>query len=104
MKIFSLFAALATLALPLSAQSNPLSAGSKVMYTRIKTNIVKAAQKMPEENYAFRPTDSVRSFGQLLGHIADAQYSFCSAASGEKNPALGIEKSKSSKADLVKAL
>jgi uncharacterized damage-inducible protein DinB len=104
MKIYSLLIAIPVLAVPLAAQSNPLSASHKGLYTIVKTNVIKAAEKMPEENYAFRPTDSVRSFGQLVGHVADAQYLFCSVSLGEKNPALGIEKGKTSKADLVKAL
>lgn len=93
-------------ALLLDAQtvSDPLSAGNKGIYNIVKTNLVKAAEKMPEENYAFKPTPEVRSFGQIVGHVADAQYLFCSAALGEKNPALGIEKSKTTKADLVQAL
>lgn len=84
--------------------ADPLSAGIKGIYTIAKTNVTRAAEKMPEENYAFKPTPDVRSFGQIVGHIADAQYLFCSAATGEKNPAPGIEKSKNTKADLVKAL
>jgi uncharacterized damage-inducible protein DinB len=59
---------------------------------------------MPEENYSFKATDDVRSFGQLVGHVADAQYAFCSAVLGEKNPAPGVEKGKTSKAELVTAL
>jgi len=104
MKILFSFAALAAIALPLGAQSNPISAGQKVFYMVVKTNVVKAAQKMPEENYGFKPTPDVRSFGQLIGHVADAQYLFCSLAMGEKNPAPGVEKSKTAKADLVQAL
>jgi len=46
----------------------------------------------------------VRSFGQLVGHLADFQYVFCSGAAGEKPPVSGIESSKSSKAELVQAL
>ena len=84
--------------------SDPLSAGNKFIYKIVKTNAVKAAEKMPEENYAFKPTPEVRSFGQLVAHVADAQYAFCSAVLGEKNPAPGIEKSKTTKADLVQAL
>ncbi|MDQ2901778.1 MAG: DinB family protein, partial [Acidobacteriota bacterium] len=83
---------------------NPLSAGQKVIYGIVKNNIVKGAEKMPEENYSFKPTPEVRSFGQLVGHVADAQYLFCSAADGEKNPSPDIEKTKTSKADLVQAL
>jgi uncharacterized damage-inducible protein DinB len=59
---------------------------------------------MPEENYAFKPTPDVRSFGQLVGHVADAQYGLCSTAIGEPSPMKGIEKTKTSKADLVAAL
>ncbi|RPJ53295.1 MAG: hypothetical protein EHM23_31235 [Acidobacteria bacterium] len=40
----------------------------------------------------------------MIGHIADAQYLFCSAGLGKPNPAPGIEKSKTTKADLVQAL
>ena len=86
------------------APSDPLSAGNKGIYNMVKNNVIKAAEKMPEENYAFKPTPEVRSFGQLVGHVADAQYTFCSAALGEKNPAPGVEKSKTTKADLAQAL
>jgi uncharacterized damage-inducible protein DinB len=88
----------------IACAQNPLSTNSKTMYTGVKNNIVRAAEKMPEENYSFKPVPEVRSFGQLIGHIADAQYLFCSAALGEKNPGPGIEKSKSSKAELTEAL
>ena len=85
-------------------QPNRIAAGQKFLHTMVKNNIIGSAQKMPEENYSFKPTPEVRSYGQLLGHIADAQYLFCSAVLGKPNPAPGIEKSKTSKADLVKAL
>lgn len=87
----------------LSAQ-NPLSTSTKGLYDGVKNNIVKAAEKMPEENYGFKPVDGVRSFGQLVGHLADANNMFCSAVKGEKNPNPGIEKGKTAKADLVQAL
>jgi uncharacterized damage-inducible protein DinB len=66
--------------------------------------MVASAEKMPEESYSFKPVDSVRSYGQLVGHLADAQYLFCSIALGEKNPGLKIEQTKTSKADLIAAL
>jgi uncharacterized damage-inducible protein DinB len=83
---------------------NPLSTWNKFAYARVKDMLVKSAQKMPEENYSFKPVDTVRSYGQILGHLADAQYAFCSMALGEKNPALDIEHTKTSKADLIAAL
>ena len=83
---------------------NPFSAINKHGYERTKGILLRSAEKMPEENYGFKPVDSVRSYGQLIGHLADAQYLFCSTASGDKNPGLNIEKSKTSKADLLAAL
>ncbi len=102
-KLFVLFGCLTFVA---SAQSadNPISTSVKNQYGMAKNNIVKGADKMSDENYAFKPTPEVRSFGQLIGHIADANYNFCSAVLGEQAPVRGIEKSKTTKADLVQAL
>jgi uncharacterized damage-inducible protein DinB len=86
------------------SSDNPFSAINKRGYERTKGILLRSAEKMPEENYSFKPVDTVRSYGQIIGHLADAQYLFCSIASGEKNPDLKIEKTKSSKADLVAAL
>ena len=83
---------------------NPFSTFNKFAYARVKTILVSSAEKMPEENYNFKPTDAVRSYGQVVGHVADAQYMFCSVALGEKNPGLKIEQTKTAKADLVAAL
>jgi uncharacterized damage-inducible protein DinB len=85
-------------------QANPYSTFNKFAYARIKTILVSSAEKMPEENYSFKPTDAVRSYGQIVGHVADAQYMFCSIALGDKNPGLKIEQTKTTKADLVAAL
>jgi uncharacterized damage-inducible protein DinB len=87
-----------------AAPDNPLSAWNKKAYTRLKDILLRSAEKMPEENYSFKPTEAVRSFGQIIGHLADAQYLFCSIALGEKGPAPKIEQSKTSKADLIAAL
>jgi uncharacterized damage-inducible protein DinB len=86
------------------ASENPFSTINKRGYERTKGILLRSAEKMPEENYSFKPVDSVRSYGQIIGHLADAQYLFCSTASGEKNPDLKIEKTKTSKADLIAAL
>src|SRR5437660_6241850 len=66
------------------APDSPLSAWNKVAYGRVKDILLRSAEKVPEENYNFKPTDAVRSFGQIVGHVADAQYLFCSIELGEK--------------------
>jgi uncharacterized damage-inducible protein DinB len=100
---------LCLLALPAFSQEkqssdNPFSTINKRGYERTKGILLRSAEKMPEENYSFKPVDTVRTYGQIIGHLADAQYLFCSTASGAKNPDLKIEKTKTSKADLVAAL
>jgi uncharacterized damage-inducible protein DinB len=85
-------------------KENAVPAWNKYMYTQLQQIVLRSAEKMPEENYGFKPVDSVRSYGQILGHIADAQYGFCSIALGEKSPAPKIEQTKTSKADLTAAL
>jgi uncharacterized damage-inducible protein DinB len=87
-----------------AAPANPLSSATKFTYGMSKTDILKSAEEMPEENYSFRPVSTVRTFGQLVGHVADAQYEFCSAVVGDGKQPPGIEKSKTSKADLIQAL
>jgi len=87
-----------------AAPANPLSAWNKMAYGRVKDILLRSAEKVPEENYSFKPTDTVRSFGQIVGHVADAQYLFCSIALDETNPAPKIEQTKTTKADLIAAL
>lgn len=107
MKIITCVAASLLALVPAVGQSpgNPMSTAIKNQFTTGKTNLTRAAEKMPEENFAFKPSDDVRSFGQLIGHVANAQYTFCSAALGEASPnKVNIEQTKTSKADLVAAL
>ena len=111
MKMFRLFLP-ALLAIPAFAQApaapapnaDPLSTWLRGAWNGNRNNIMRSAEKMPEENYSFKPTPDVRNFGQLVGHVADASYMFCSQALGEPNPMKDIEKTKTSKADLVAAV
>lgn len=91
-------------AAPSFADENPFSTDSKSLYDGIQKILLAAAERMPESNYGFKPTEEVRSYGQIIGHVADTQYYFCSAALGEKNPRPNVEKTKTTKAELVAAL
>ena len=84
--------------------ANVLSAYNRMMFRGVKAILLRSAEKMPEENYSFKPTESVRTFGQIVGHVADSQYAFCSPVLGEKRASAEIEKTKTSKADLIAAL
>src|ERR1700738_4078016 len=84
--------------------ANPITASEKGFYSFVSNVVVGAVKKMPEENNSFNPTPEVPGFGRLVGHVADASYMFCSQAIGEASPAKDIEKTKTSKADLVAAL
>lgn len=99
---------IAALAAGASAQreeANPLTSGARFHYGIIKGYVTRAATKMPDEHYSFRPTPEVRTFAQLVGHLADANYRLCSVLAGENPPIdTGIEKDKYAKLDLIKAL
>ena len=84
--------------------ANPITTSEKTLYSFVSGAVVRAAEKMPEDSYSFKPTPEIRSFGQLVGHQADEAYFFCSQALGEANPKQGIEKTTTSKTDLVAAL
>ncbi len=95
-------------AVPASAQTPSASTDPGLMVARmangqLKGWLKKAADQMSEADYAFKPTAEVRSFGQVIAHVADQDYLFCSAAKGEKPPVRDLEKTATTKADIVKA-
>jgi hypothetical protein len=67
---------------------NPLSTFNRTAYGAIENILLHSAEKMPEENYSFKPSEAVGSYGQIVRHLTDAQYLFCSIELGEKNPDL----------------
>jgi uncharacterized damage-inducible protein DinB len=75
-------------AMPALAQSNALASALVTMNAGVARNIVEAAEKMPEADYAFQPApdQSVRSFGGFVGHLANANFSYCSRVKGEASP------------------
>ena len=87
------------------AAQNPVTESLHSLFTTTKTNIMATAEMLDEDLYAFRPTDEVRSVGEMLAHIANAQYLFCSSAAGEDSPATeNFEQTRTSKAAIIEAL
>jgi uncharacterized damage-inducible protein DinB len=83
------------------AQSNPLTTDLKANYNNIKNNVLRGAEKMPEENYNFRPAPESRTFGEVVTHIATVQAALCASAKGETKQ---LDGTKTSKADAVALL
>jgi uncharacterized damage-inducible protein DinB len=95
-----LFAAVASAQ---TTPANPLITVSKKIYAVSVDDIVRSADKIPEAMWTFQPTKDVRTVAQLFAHIADAQYEFCAAVNGE-SISKNIEKTKTTKAEIVPAL
>jgi uncharacterized damage-inducible protein DinB len=107
----SLFIA-AIAATPIFAQAKASASAAPSATSQLKKaweherdNIADAAADVPESLYSFRPTPDVRTFGELIAHIAGAQDSFCATALGEAPPAEdAVEKATKAKAALIEAL
>ena len=89
---------------PAAASSSPITASITGQLGLIKGNLLKSAEQVPESLYGFKATAEVRSFGQLFAHVADANHMICSIIAGDKAPTVSIEKTKTTKADISKAL
>jgi uncharacterized damage-inducible protein DinB len=81
-----------------------LAAVAKAMHTTIRKNLAQAAEAMPADEYSFKPTPDVRSFGQVVGHVVNANFFFCAQAAGEKSPGTRNYEQVAEKAALVAAL
>jgi acyl-homoserine lactone acylase PvdQ len=91
---------------PLQAQTPPsaasMSAEVTQSYTAVKNNILRSADKMPAEGYSFKPSSDVRSFAEVLDHVAEAQLHVCAGVAGDPQPSR--MDSKTAKSDVIAAL
>jgi uncharacterized damage-inducible protein DinB len=78
---------------------NPLTTTLSIFRSNMQDKIMKAADAMPESKYSYRPTKDVRSFGEIVTHVADISYYLCSNAKGEASPATAT--AKGSKTEIV---
>jgi hypothetical protein len=110
MRIRSFLLASLIVTSPVAAQTGSAPAATspvadvRLLWAQVRDYIARSADDMSEAKYTYRPTPEVRSFGELIGHLAGSQNMFCAIALGEKPPAEdAVEKSRTSKPDLVKA-
>jgi hypothetical protein len=83
-RVSILFTSLTLGCAALFAQTDPLSAEAKQAWTRTMGNVVAAAEKMPEEGYAYKPTPESMSFRDIVAHVADSAIGACSGVNGER--------------------
>lgn len=90
----------------------PILKAARDLYEIVKCDVIAAAEVMPESGYSVKVDPDVRSFGQQVAHIADANYLFASSCLGEPNPFPGVtpvepgilERSKVTKRDILTVL
>jgi len=93
---------------PPAGQQWTVSSNLNRAYNTVKQNLTEMAAKMPEADFAFKPGPAaeLRTYGQLFGHVANAQFGSCAAALGQPNPNQGhnLEQELKTKAEFQKAL
>jgi uncharacterized damage-inducible protein DinB len=104
MKLFTAAFLFAAMASAQDAPPNPLVAVSKAIYASAKNDILRSAEKVPEEMWSYQPVKEVRTFAQLFAHVADGQYEFCGVVAEGKPVDKGTEKAQKTKAGIVSAL
>ena len=85
-----------------STAANPLTATLSLFRSNMQDKIMKSAEAMPESKYTYRPTKDVRSFAEILNHLADISFYLCSNMKGEATPAPAA--ARASKTEIIAAL
>ncbi len=104
MKNFAGLAALLLLggAVVINAQTTALVNEVKQTYESLKNNLMKSAEKIPEEDYSFKPTPEIRSTGEVLAHVVMAQSHTCAAIAGNQSTTAAVKPD--SKASVIAGL
>jgi hypothetical protein len=90
---------------PMGAQTppaNPLVTEAKQAADRVANNLLKMAEKMPEEFYGFQVVPEIRTFVGTLGHTIDSRMRTCAGITGSGTQ-LGAGKM-TAKAEIVAAM
>lgn len=91
---------------PAAPQTYTLAATLVRTYQNLQRNLTEAAEKMPEADYAFKPTTEIRPFGQLIAHVALSQFGTCAALKSDPAPPHKDDKEEATrtKAELIALL
>ncbi len=95
----------ATSAYAQNPNSNDAAMVARGGFGEVSAWVTKAAESVPADKYTYRPVQTVRTFGQLIGHIADSYNWYCAQAAGRNVEwADPIEKGNTDKATLAAKL
>ena len=107
-KALSALCALALSAGALSAQNQgPVTPvmiveGLRMGFEEVHEAVAKSADMVAADKYSYKPVATVRTFGELVAHIADSYVWYCSRASGKNvDWSDAIEKGKTDKATIT---
>lgn len=90
---------------PQQAGANDTAAALRHGFGEVSGWVTKAADLVPADKYNYRPTSSVRTYGQLIAHIADSYNYYCARAAGKNVQwSEAVEKGSTDKATLVQKL
>ena len=91
----------------LAQMAGPAGPAAEVQhsYAGAKANILKAADKMPAEDYQFKPTPDIRTYARVVNHVTEAQLHSCGAVNHTVPDALAkVPTETADKAAIVEAL
>ncbi len=73
-------------------------------YNRLKPNLLKAAEKMPEADFQYKPTPEIRTFARIVNHVTEAQFHACTALNGTTFDAKSVPSDTADKATVLAGL
>lgn len=100
------YAQMGGMAMPAAPPPASTGPASEVLrsYSSIKPNVIKAAEKMPDADFQFKPTPEIRTFARIVNHITEAQLRTCSALNGTKFDATKVPSDTADKATILAGL
>jgi len=104
--VTSLITAGACIAQATAAPAGPVGPAAEVLasYNRLKPNVLKAAEKMPEADFQYKPTADIRTFARIVNHVTEAQFHTCSALNGGKFDPKSVPSDTADKATILAGL
>lgn len=96
---------LAAPAAPAAETQDPMAVLLQKQFAEVSGWVTKSAELVPADKYGYTPIGTVRTFGQQIGHIADAYNYYCGRAAGrELEWAETVEKGPNDKVTLLAKL